>query len=132
MRSNVNQKQIAKTPEILFRTIRAAAAAMAREGIPFEIHLPADDGGVEVLGGIKQEGEKKRTRVVKHPRGEMRDYIMPHLRDLQIGDVATIPLGPYATEELRGAVTSHAHLLWGKGSYTSHSTEYNIELMRLS
>lgn len=121
-----------KLPNTVVNFIEKSIRVMEANGVIFEIRMPNGD----VYGGLPQDtAGAKRKRPFKHSPGELRDHIMRDMADLEVGDVATVPLfNGYDVHEMQCAVTARAHLMWGKGSYTSTITDdrLGIEILRVS
>ena len=66
----------------------------------------------------KPEGKWKRGESrnpgVKH--GEPTEYVMPFIKDLEPGQLVSIP-AKYHIDTMRSVVCNHARRLWGEGSY---------------
>lgn len=74
----------------------------------------------EEYGDLEVVPEKKRTRSSSaFPIGEVRDYVMPFIKNMQPDTIVSIPVGKYEAESLRGNACSWCSTVWGKGSYTS-------------
>ena len=82
---------------------------------------------------IAQKVEKKR-KPNKYAPMELRNYIIPTLKDMNVGDEAKIPVGKFDVRSLQSSITSYASSIWGNGSYASSRTENNesILILRLS
>lgn len=60
---------------------------------------------------------KQKKRIYTRPRGEMRDYYLPFVKDQQPGETVRIPFGPYEAEDIRGPLCGYCSINWGNGSY---------------
>lgn len=84
-------------------------------------------------GGLTVVVPKAKKRIHTRPRGELRDYYLPYLINMQAGQTVSVPAGPYELEDLRGPITSYCSTHWGNGSYiTSINRKENaVELLRV-
>lgn len=90
------------------------------------------DDGAE-YGSLKVVIPKMGKRVYTRPRGEMRDYYLPHVQHLQSGGSAKIPFGQYEPEDIRGPLTAWCTAHWGNGSYITsvNRAEQCVEILRV-
>jgi len=72
----------------------------------------------------KSEGKGKRgpIRNPEAKRGEPTEYVMPFIKDLEPGQMVTIP-NKYHHATMRSVVCNHARRLWGEGSYMTEQSE---------
>ena len=73
--------------------------------------------------------KKKRDRLFPH--GHYSTYVYPYLQQLNVGEVAQVPINDYDRIGLSRAVSSCGIRLWGIGSNTTHTTATHIEILRL-
>jgi hypothetical protein len=82
----------------------------------------------------KPEGKFKRGESrnpgVKH--GEPTKYVMPLIKDLEPGQLVSIP-NKYHIDTMRSVVCNHARRLWGEGSYMASISDdkLTISLLRV-
>ena len=72
----------------------------------------------------KPEGKGKRGEP-RNPgiaHGEPTNYVMPFLKDLEPGQVVTIP-NKYHYNTMRSVVCNQARRLWGEGGYMTEQSE---------
>lgn len=83
-------------------------------------------------GALEVIAKKKRCRSI-YPLGEMRAYILPHVKDMMINTVKHVPVGKYDPVVVRGSVSSYATQAWGSGNYKTSITKdrKSVEVMRL-
>jgi len=77
--------------------------------------------------------KKVGARVSPYPRGELRNYVLPFIADLAVGDVASIPYDKYPGPLLAACCYSTGHALWGKCNCTGRRNDkaQAVEVMRL-
>lgn len=78
--------------------------------------------------------QRKKRAQSRNPLGFLRGHIMPHLKSLNVGDVAVIPVPSNSTiKEIQGSAASISNVLWGKGNYkTMRNVETgNCEVLRM-
>lgn len=98
---------------------------LERKGhIQFKVHTKAG----EEYGTLKTKAPKPpktRTRGPNlYPLGEIRGHILPYIQDLKHDSIASIPVGKYPAEHVRGNTCAWCTATWGKGTYSS---TYNRE-----
>jgi hypothetical protein len=72
----------------------------------------------------KPEGKWKRGEL-RNPgvaHGEPTNYVMPFIKDLEPGQVVTIP-NKYHYNTMRSVVCNQARRLWGEGGYMTEQSE---------
>ena len=84
-------------------------------------------------GGLTVVIPKEKKRIHTRPRGELRDYYLPHIQNMKSGDLVKVPAGPYELEDLRGPITSYCSQHWGNGSYVTslNRAENAVEVLRV-
>lgn len=78
---------------------------------------------------------KVRTKAPSiYPQGEVRNYIMPYIKQLKEQELASIPFGKYEPETLRGNLCAWATTVWGKGTYTTaiNKKAHTVEILRMT
>jgi len=65
-----------------------------------------------------------------YPRNELRTYLKPFVDVLNEGDVGCIPLNGYEPKWLAQAVATYAGQIWGPGTYTTCTTEEDVQILR--
>jgi hypothetical protein len=74
---------------------------------------------------------QRRTRGDR-PFGALSKHIKPYLNDeVKPGDVLVIPFGEFHPRHVRGAVSAYLSTLWGRGSYTTATSDTAVEVLRL-
>lgn len=86
-------------------------------------------GGLDVA---KTKISKRKKDPLGIGRGTMRNYVLPFVKDLQPGDITSIPLNKYPPESVRGNASSWCSIHWGAGTYTTSINHKNkaIEVYR--
>lgn len=118
------------------KTINNAVAMLNALQAQYKIILPdgTEFGTLEVKSkSIKKN--KSRIRNPRVPHGTMTPLYKDKIDAAEIGDVIQIdvtnlPAG-VNPKMLRSAVTAHATVKWGAGSYNSTLTNTNIEVLRI-
>jgi hypothetical protein len=71
----------------------------------------------------------------RYAKGETRKYYEPYFtaKPLAVGEVLSIPYGPYHVPTLAQNVCSYAHSLFGKGNYATERNKKakTVDVMRL-
>lgn len=117
--------------EIQKLALNKALAMLKGAGAKYIIVLP--DGTEHVLGDLKLAvPEKPRTRKQVVPMGTYKKIYEPHLKTLQVGEVALIPTEGVDGKALQSACTAWCNGQWGLGACMSHRTEQHIEIMRVA
>jgi hypothetical protein len=70
----------------------------------------------------KSEGKRRELRNPGTKHGEPTEYVMPFIKDLEPGQMVTIP-NKYHYGTMRSVVCNQARRLWGEGGYMSEQTE---------
>lgn len=78
--------------------------------------------------------EKINKRVLLYPKGELKAYIDPYLRDIAIGEVVEIPYGKYAGANLQGSTAGYMCHKYGNSAHTSSQNHGKkvLEVMRMA
>jgi len=103
--------------KLLEQSVKHLQALENRGHITFKV-IAADGeefGNLEVKP-IKQ---KKKKRALAYPHGEIRQWLLPILKDVKPDQVVSIPIGKYNAESIRGNACSWCTTVWGKGTYSS-------------
>ena len=116
---------------IVTRTIQDAVKLLNATGVKYKIidHDGKEYGALEVAA--KPTLRHKKTH---REYGSISNHFKTYIKDLTVGDVASIPLGSFAKEKeaLRGAVAAWCNTHWGVGSYKSCVTDKNVEVLRIA
>ena len=72
-------------------------------------------------GDLEVVTKKKRVRSV-HPVGELRDHVLPYMKNLLVNTSVMVPHGKFAVERVRSSISSHGTKMWGAGNYTTQVT----------
>lgn len=83
--------------------------------IKYKVIYGKEEHGSLVVGIPKS----KRSSALNLPRGNMREYILPWVVNMQPGDLVEIPFGEYPPENVRSNAGAWASGKWGRGTYTS-------------
>lgn len=105
--------------------ISRAVAILKNMGCQYQIITPE---GV-VIGGI----EKRRRARPKYRHGEVLDYLLPYIADLEAGSVAQIPFGRYEGRNVASSLSAYCTRVWGKESYTyeTNAAGNGINILRI-
>jgi hypothetical protein len=124
--------------EQVFRKMMAKAIhdleILERKGyIQFKVFTKEGDEEYGNLKAVAPKKQKTRTRAAsQYPIGEVRTHILQYVENLQPDNIASIPVGKYNPENVRGNVCSWCTVKWGKGTYSSTYNKANqtIEVYR--
>lgn len=74
-----------------------------------------------------------KTKVRQYPHGELRAYVKTFLKDMQVGDIASIPAGKYDLRNIQNSATSWFVTQHGKQSCTTYqnATTKTVEVLRI-
>ena len=123
---------------MLKKATETQIAFLRNSGASFKIILA--DGEVVVHDPnnlIEPQAKKKVKRgAPRNPgvgRGEPTEYVMPFMKDLEPGQVATIPC-KYHFETMRSVVCNNARIMWGTKNYMTEFDEKreNITILRVN
>lgn len=112
-----------------------ALALLRSAGCKF---IVIDEAGTEHSeGGLRlapEENGTKRRRAEHREHGALVAYYRPLLENAAVGDVKTIPLGPFKGEReaLRKAITGWCCAHWGNGAAITSTSDDAIEVLRVS
>lgn len=83
--------------------------------------------------GELEVAEKKKRSESEFPRGEIRQYFLPFIKDMGVGDVVEVDAGHYGLERVRGGICS-----WFLGKYgpsacttTIKHSKNSVEVLRI-
>lgn len=97
--------------------------------LPVKFAIIDEDGKKYGTLDIVVETDRKRKKSL-YPRGAITAYVMPYLKDMKVGDVATVPFSEWAKKSLASGLTACASRIWGNDSYTTCAAKEHIEIMR--
>ena len=118
----------------LDRTLKTLAALGA------EYIVKDSDGGMHMLGNLILATEPPEPPMPKRkprsglPHGDLTKHIATHVDNMQVGDVACVPMYEGGNmKSLHSTVSSYTLRVWGAGNSTTHrDTDANcIEVMRI-
>lgn len=123
--------------DIITKTAKDASRLLNIIRAQYIIVLPTGEQIIE--GDLKlhvpdAEPARKKRAQSRNPLGFLRGHIMPHLKPLNVGDVAVIPVPNNSSiKEIQGSAASISNVLWGKGNYkTMRNMETgNCEVLRM-
>lgn len=85
----------------------------------------------EEFGDLEVVVEKKRTRTVKRPYGELVNWYRPLINlNAAIGSVQEIDCTGRDVEAVRSAISAHLSTNWGKKTYTTNLNKNVLEILR--
>ncbi len=120
--------------EIQKLALAKAFAMLKGSGAKYIVVLP--DGTEHIFGDLKlappEPEVKPRTRKQLVPMGTYKKIYEPHLKDLQVGEVALVPVEGVDGKALQSACTAWCNGQWGLGACMSHRTERHVEVMRIA
>ena len=115
---------------IIIKAIREAVKLLDATGVKYAV---VDLEGNEFIKGlelrpVKPEPSRKKVREYS----TFSTYFNPYLANVKVGDVVSVPIGPFVKEKeaLRGAITARCSLMWGNNSYKSCITDTAVEVLR--
>lgn len=121
-------------PAIFKKIIDAAARNLKHVQAAYRI--VANDGTVyeyNVDRVIPRKSGGKKKKEAKYPTNLLRDIFMPHVVEMNVGDLCSIPVPEdIDMETLRIRACAFANLAWGAGNYKSHvnRSSRTVEMFR--
>ena len=126
-------KERGEVPRIIFSVIEQATMKLRATKCAYKIMLP--NGTVIEHDGHKFNPPKsEKKRVKKYVHGELKQHYWAYVKDLEVGDVAEIPLtNEFDGPTLQGAVSAQLGHEWGKGTYSTsvNKSTRMLEVIRL-
>lgn len=120
--------------ELQQMALAKALAMLKGAGAQYIVRMP--DGAEHILGDLKlappEPEVKPRVRKPRVPLGTYSAIYEPHLKDLEIGAVALVPVEGVDGRALQSACTGWCNSRWGVGACMSHRTDSHIEIMRVA
>jgi len=124
--------------DIITKTARDAARLLNAIRAQYIIVLPT--GEQIIQGDLKLHvpdatPPKKPRAQSRHPHGFLNSHILPYLKDMKVGDVATVPVPSGADmDEIQGSSASISAKLWGNGNYKTmrNYNTGNLEVLRMA
>ena len=113
--------------EVQSATLKKTIALLTAMGCKFAVIDPDGEkhGDLEII-----EPKERKRATPAFPRGEVHDYFIPFIENLQIGEVAEIPGGKYGAERIRGSICSWFVRHYGKGSANTVVVGDNVQVLR--
>ena len=116
--------------DIQLKQIAQWSQMLDKWSVPHKIMLPEgkEFGALEV---VTKKTPARSPRL--YPFGALKNHFSPFVKDLQPGEVATIPAGEFDLEVLRGSLAGWACKEWGNKSNTTYINRNagTIEILRL-
>lgn len=103
--------------------------------MPLKFVIEEPDGTQHSQGDCELvEVSPRKRSPSKYPRGSVRDHVRSYIGDMEVGDVVSVPVGPYDAGSVQSGIGSYASYFWGKGTVTTARTGGNkyIEVLRIS
>lgn len=67
----------------------------------------------------------------KYPWGTLSAHVKKYLGNVKPGEFAVLPPGKFDHKYIYRTASSYMSQKWGEGSYTSHSTDEGLEILRI-
>lgn len=121
--------------KMLDKAVKDLTLLQSRKLLSFKVITTEGEehGTLEIkkLKKVKPKGTRTRGPA-KYPDGELRDYLLPFVKDLKQDEIVSIPVSKYPHEVVRGNVCAWCSKAWGKGTYTStfNKTAKTVEIYR--
>jgi hypothetical protein len=124
--------------DIILKTAKDASRLLNAIRAQYIIVLPT--GEQIIQGDLKLHvpdatPPKKPRAQSRHPHGFLNSHILPYLKDMKVGDVATVPVPSGADmDEIQGSSASISAKLWGNGNYKTmrNYNTGNLEVLRMA
>jgi len=110
-------------------SLKKAITMLAAIGCKFAIVNP--DGNKHGTLEITEKTDRKRAKS-EFRRGEVHDYYIQFIENMNVGEVAEIPAGKFGVERIRGSVCSWFVRNRGKGSANTFVTKDTVQVMRIN
>lgn len=124
--------------DIILKTAKDATRLLNAIRAQYIIVLPT---GEQIIQGdlklhVADATPPKKVRAQsRHPHGFLNQHILPYLKDMKVGDVATVPVPNGADmDEIQGSSASIAAKLWGNGNYKTmrNANTGSLEVLRMA
>ena len=118
------------TPQkVVSSTVERALRMLDACHVPYKVVLPDGTEQGELVNAKPKHSRRTRG---DRPYGALSTHIKPYLtKDIRSGDVVVIPFGEYEPRHVRGAVAAYLSTLWGRGTYTTATSDTAFEVLRL-
>jgi hypothetical protein len=112
---------------ITAKTIEQAIKLLKATGCQYKI---IDVAGNEYgdLKVVAEKGTKKRKST--HAYGSVTNHFKPYLKDLDVGDVAVVPIDKFEHASLLSCVAAWCVTNWGKGNARTCRSGDTIQVLR--
>jgi hypothetical protein len=99
--------------------------------LEFKIICGSDEYGT-LEAKKKAPPKKKRVSPIGLKHGEMRDFVVPIIKEIAPGNIVSIPCKNFPAEIVRSNACAWATVHWGKGTYMStiNREKNEIEIYR--
>jgi hypothetical protein len=121
--------------DIIIKTAKDAARLLNAIRAEYIIVLPTGETITQGNLVLATMEERKQRAASRHPHGFLNKHILPYLKDMQVGDVAVIPVPNGANmKEIQGSGASIASKLWGNGNYKTmrNDNKNQLEVLRMA
>jgi hypothetical protein len=107
--------------KMLTTTLNNLRLLQSKGHIDYKVMCEGEEYGNLVIAKKIKKDKKVRRKYdpLNLGHGVMRDYVVPYVKELQPGDIVSIPFNNYPPEAIRGNACSWCTLSWGKKTYTS-------------
>jgi hypothetical protein len=123
-------KPVQQLPAITMKTIEQAIRLLTATGCKYKV-ITTDGQEFGELEIVRAPVKKKKVFGKLYPFGAMHKHYYPHLVNLQVGDVACIPVAPFDNNSLQSAVTGWASKTWGSGNYKTCVVNNEVQVLRV-
>ena len=110
---------------ITTKSIEQAIKLLSATGCQYKI---IDAAGNEY--GELQVVEKKKKRNGTYQYGELTNHFKSYVRDLEVGDVAVIPIDKFDYRNLIRCMSAWCNTKWGKGNVKTCRSGDTIQVLR--
>ena len=127
-------KETPQVPNVVKTVIENCAAKLRATNCAFKIMM-SDGTIIEHDADRLDPSKKRKKRVQRHAHGALKNQYWPHVKDLQVGDVAEVPYtDELPWQDVQSSMSAYLSHTWGKGTYATSVNKNNrvVEIIRLA
>ena len=80
-------------------------------------------------GNLEVAEKKKGKSRLKFPRGVIKEHIEPFIKDLALGEFATVPVDKYGAERVQSAILNYMRGRRGENSATTSKSKDELTIL---
>lgn len=116
--------------DIKANAVARAVALLNAAGAQFKvIYGTVEYGELQVAPPAPTKPPKRNN--ANYPHGERTSYIKAFVANMQVGDVVSVPFGPYPAADIAHMVPPACQDLWGKSAAQTQTTATGVDVLRV-